>query len=495
MLPKSIRFKNKAENPEPDAAERVEPWLVLVVDDDPDIVAITGLNLRNFSFSGRRLELMTATSAAAARSLLASRTGVALAIIDIVMETDDAGLQLVRFIREELGDDKMRLVIRTGQPGYAPERYIIDNFDIDDYKEKGELSAQKLYTTVRSSLKSYRDLMTIDATRRGLEAVLQTMPQIYLHSLDGFERFYATIWDRMVALCALEHAGGAILLRGCLAVLESGEWRVKAGSGCVCDEALWRRVQERTEAGETLLPLRMEDRLVGWVYLEHAQPLSSVSVHVLRIFMVQVVAAWQVLRAQLDLREANVAALRMLAEAAEVKDAETGEHVCRVVEWTRRLSLAMGLSAEVADAFATASRLHDVGKIGVPDRILNKQGPLDPEEFAVIRTHAQVGGLIIQDEKNFRIAREIALYHHEKWNGTGYPQGLKGEEIPLSARIVSVVDVFDALMSRRPYKEPWKVDDAASEIRRLSGVHFDPRVVEAFLRLLAREQPECGMER
>ncbi|MDA8255985.1 MAG: hypothetical protein M0Z99_10185 [Betaproteobacteria bacterium] len=150
------------------AKPRVMPWKLLVVDDEPDVRQLTALNLRGFEFAGRPLVLIDAGSAAEARQALHDQPDIALALIDVVMETDDAGLKLVAFIRQELGNAMVRLVIRTGQPGMAPERYVIDNFDIDDYKDKTELTAQKLYTTVRSALKSYRDLETIEINRNGL---------------------------------------------------------------------------------------------------------------------------------------------------------------------------------------------------------------------------------------------------------------------------------------------------------------------------------------
>ncbi|MBF0428267.1 MAG: response regulator [Magnetococcales bacterium] len=174
MIPQEkriLQLKTKSMDLNRDTPTHLPPWLVLVVDDEPDVITITRLNLRNFSFSGRPLQIIEASSGREARQILSKTKDIALCIIDVIMETDDAGLKLVQYIREELGDQQIRLVIRTGQPGIALERYVIDNFDIDDYKEKSELSIQKLYTTVRSSLKSYQDITTIDLARKELEAV------------------------------------------------------------------------------------------------------------------------------------------------------------------------------------------------------------------------------------------------------------------------------------------------------------------------------------
>lgn len=487
---KSIQFKSKlTQSTRQVDSEKILPWLVLVVDDDLDVVAITKLNLRNFTFAGRSLEIITATSGEEARRILLTTSGFALGLVDVVMETDDAGLRLVQFIREELGDKQIRLVIRTGQPGHAPERYVIDNFDIDDYKEKSELSAQKLYTTVRSSLKSYRDLITIDLARRGLETILQSAPQMYLHPLDSFEDFYSGVFTQILGLCHLGMGSKVTISNGFLATFNKDEIVIKAKVGQVDEVGRgFHQLQEKFTATQTILPLKVRDHDIGLLYLEHIQPLDTLTIHLLQIFTGQVTVALQSLQTQLELRQAHESAIQMLSEAAEAKDADTGEHIYRMVNLTRRLALAMGIDPQMAEIFASASQLHDIGKIGIPDHILNKPGPLDASEVESIRTHSRIGAMIIKDEKNFHIAREIAMYHHEKWDGSGYPEGLRGEAIPLSARIVSVVDVFDALINRRPYKEAWRIEDAVEEIRRLAGISFDPQVVVAFLRLFANDE-------
>jgi putative two-component system response regulator len=150
------------------------------------------------------------------------------------------------------------------------------------------------------------------------------------------------------------------------------------------------------------------------------------------------------------------------------------------------LALAAGCSPAWAEDLLNAAPMHDVGKIGIPDAVLRKPGPLDAEEWVTMRRHPEIGAEIIGEHPAgvLQLAREIALTHHEKWNGTGYPRGLAGDAIPLSARIVAIADVFDALTTRRPYKEPWPVQDALDHIAAQSGQHFDPDLVVLFAPLL-----------
>ncbi|HET8870026.1 MAG TPA: two-component system response regulator [Aquabacterium sp.] len=175
--------------------------------------------------------------------------------------------------------------------------------------------------------------------------------------------------------------------------------------------------------------------------------------------------------------------IRRLGRAAEYKDNETGNHVIRMSHVARLIGQQAGLGPEALQLLFQTAAMHDVGKIGIPDQILLKPGPLTDEERKVIRTHPQIGADIIgkHDNELLATARTIALTHHERWDGTGYPQGLKGEQIPLFGRIVAIADVFDALVNRRPYKEPLPVSQALAIMTEERGKHFDPHLLDCFL--------------
>lgn len=183
-----------------------------------------------------------------------------------------------------------------------------------------------------------------------------------------------------------------------------------------------------------------------------------------------------------ELYQTRLQIVQCLGLAAEYKDNETGLHVVRMSHYSRILALAVGYSEAAADELLNAAPMHDVGKIGIPDYILRKPGPLEPDEWAVMRQHPEIGARIIGQHPSglLRKASEIALAHHEKWDGSGYPNGLRDEAIPLSARIVAIADVFDALTSERPYKKAWPVDQAVAHIVEQSGRHFDPDLVRRF---------------
>ncbi|RTL28594.1 MAG: response regulator [Burkholderiales bacterium] len=189
-----------------------------------------------------------------------------------------------------------------------------------------------------------------------------------------------------------------------------------------------------------------------------------------------------------ELRESRLQIIQRLGLAAEYKDNETGLHVIRMSHYSKTLALAAGWSAASAEELLTAAPMHDIGKIGIPDQILLKPGPLTPEEWVVMKRHPVIGAEIIGEHSSslLKMARQIAMCHHEKWDGSGYPAGLKAEGIPIEARIVTVADVFDALTTERPYKKAWTVEAALDVLHKDAGKHFDPKLVELFMSVLPR---------
>ncbi len=481
------------------------PWKVLVVDDEADIRALTTLNLRGFEFSGRPLQLLEADSAKTALEMLNSTPDIALALVDVVMESDDAGLKLVETIRNDLNNRLIRLVIRTGQPGLAPERYVIDHFDIDDYKDKTELTAQKLYTTVRSALKSYRDLQAIEMNRIGLSKILDITPDLYDLHYSRLEEYFFGVLTQVVGLCNLGGSNLITSVDGLVATLDGSAVQVWAGTGEFSSEQTGKGRREEISRlcslavkdhippqglrpGAVVAPLEVSGETLGFFYLEPTAPLSLQDLELIQVMANQCAAALNNMRLHHNLEQSYDEAIDMLGNVAEFKDSATGAHILRIEEYTRRVALALGLDTAQAEAMAKASRLHDIGKVGISDNILRKTGKLTDEEYKAVKRHTQIGDAILSRSRSLETARIVAKGHHERWDGNGYPRGLAGADIPLSARVVAVVDVFDALVSRRPYKDPWDPDKAAKEIISCSGSQFDPAVVDIFLKLYSSGQ-------
>jgi len=194
----------------------------------------------------------------------------------------------------------------------------------------------------------------------------------------------------------------------------------------------------------------------------------------------------KVVESSQELRQYQVEIIHRLARAAEYRDNETGMHVIRISKLCERMARGLGLNAHDCHLIHHASPMHDIGKIGIPDHILLKPGKLTLKEWAIMKTHTDIGALILSGSESefLQMAEIIAGSHHERWDGSGYPRGLKGEEIPLVSRIVTVCDVFDALISDRPYKKAWSVENTVTEMESQSGKLFDPHVLRVFTALL-----------
>lgn len=494
-----MKIVRSAPPPPVPARPRAHPWKLLVVDDEPDVRNLTRLNLKGFTFADRELEIIEAGSAAEARTALAEHRDIAVALIDVVMETDDAGLKLVEHIRDTLRNGMLRIVIRTGQPGMAPERFVIDHYDIDDYKDKTELTAQRLYTTVRSALKGFRDLRTIDLNRQGLAGILDAAPEIYRISTRSLNEFFQGILTQVIALCQLDDSSFMSTIDGMVATIDGQEIVVQAKSEDfptgerfeeirhLCTEAvLMGTLPPGLRGNAMIMPLRSRGRPVGFIYIEPTVPLTEQDRGLLSVMAHQCSIALENLRLHMNMLASHNNAVDMLAEVAEFKDKTTGRHIARIDTYTRMVAEELGIPKEEAEQWGKASRLHDVGKIGIPDSILAKPGPLENGEFRLMQRHTDIGAHLLRHDEFFDLARKVAYSHHERWDGTGYPLGKPSKEFSLITRIVSVVDVFDALVSRRPYKDAWPADKAIGAIEAGAGSQFDPDVVRAFAALYRR---------
>jgi HD-GYP domain-containing protein (c-di-GMP phosphodiesterase class II) len=268
----------------------------------------------------------------------------------------------------------------------------------------------------------------------------------------------------------------AILLLGALAPLARVRWRILAAAGAgLAGAAAYAIVTQLAFGAGMVLPV------VAPLAAALAGTAGMTAVSHLR-------ESAERRRVGRELRESQLEVIQRLSAAVESRDEETGLHIERISWFSRRLALAAGASPAEADLIGRASALHDVGKISIPDRVLLKPGRLDPVEWEVMKTHTTAGAALLAGSSSpfVQMAETIARTHHERWDGSGYPAGLAGEDIPLAGRICGICDVFDALLSKRPYKQAWSLDDALAEIDRSRGSHFDPRLVEAFL-AIARE--------
>ncbi|MEK7991585.1 MAG: DUF3369 domain-containing protein [Thiotrichaceae bacterium] len=327
----------------PEQKPQLPPWKILIVDDEHDVHTMTKLSLKEFEFSGRTLQIFQATSGLEAQDILKREKDISVALIDIVMETDDAGLKLINYIRNELKYNFIRLIVRTGQPGMAPEKTVIEQYDIDDYKSKTELRADKLYLTMRVTLKAYRDLLTLDANRQALRKILEAVPKF--HHVQSLTQFFNGVLSQLIGLCNLGENSLIYSVNSGLVITTSAHENqavVQSGTGRFAPQQETEEVDAIRQmclewiSGQSpyqilpknalLIPLTVTGKQIGFVYLENASHLSQADLDLIQIMVQQCSSALENLQLYMDLKEANKKTLKMLEIAEQARqDAEAAD--------------------------------------------------------------------------------------------------------------------------------------------------------------------------
>ncbi|MBU2899182.1 response regulator [Vibrio hepatarius] len=475
------------------------PWKVLLIDDDEQMHQVTKLALSDFEFEGRKLDLISAYSGDEAKTLFKQHDDISLALVDVVMETEHAGLDFVRYIRSTLGNSRVRLVLRTGQAGQAPEDTVIREYEIDDYKEKTELTTQKLKTLLYSMLRSYRDLCLIEQQKKGLSKVIEASACV--QNTTTLQAYATSVLEQLTSLLMLEQSALYCIVQPrpdgeesrALTLAATGTF-VDTYSECSFEKlpeevaARCKQVFKSRESenfGDSYVLFSHDEQGVDCIlYVNVSRELTELDMQLLEIYMQNIGLTFENLSLMLDIRETSKELVYNLANAVEARSKETGAHVQRVSLFSEKLASLYGLSDYDASMIKYASPLHDVGKVAVPDSILHKPGKLDAEEWEIMKKHVDYGVDILSKSKRrlMTVAKEIAGYHHEKWDGTGYPNGLSGLDIPISGRITALADVFDALGSKRSYKQPWSDEQIMLELVAQKGKQFEPQLVELLIK-------------
>jgi len=480
-----------------------EVWKVMVVDDEEEVHSVTRLVLGHMNFHGRAIDIINCTSGAQAKETIKANPDVALMLLDVVMETDDAGLNVVKYVREELKNHFVRIVLRTGQPGQAPEREVIEKYDINDYKDKTELTSQKLYTLVLTSIRSYRDIMVIEHNKRGLHTIIMASEDIF--QLRSMKKFAKAVLDQMTNLLQLE--ANALYCKtdvGLAATRDSsnqkviqiivatGEYKNLAGhemNGGVEPEVKdhLKQVMEnkhnmsinneyyayfKTRSGEEhVLFVKFEDPAVQ---------LSKVDHDLIDLFCKNVALGFENVYRYNELIIYQGEIVCRLSEVLESKAEHIGHHVRCVAKIAECLARGKKLSDKDIEVIRIVAPLHDIGELAISHELLVKADDLTEDEFDNIRQHTEIGYSLLNDPKSniLRTAAVVAREHHEKWDGTGYPRKLQGDEISLEARITKIADVLDALLSKRPHREAWEPDKVFAYFQEEKGKSFDPELVD-----------------
>lgn len=474
-------------------------WKIVIADDEKEVHTMTRMVLGDYTFEGRGVELISAYSGEETVRLVREHPDIAVILLDVVMESDDAGLEAVRAIRRDLKNTLVRIILRTGQPGKAPESRIISGYDINDYKEKTELTLQKLFTTVTSALRAYRDLKIIDNNRRGLKRIIDA--SAHLFAIQSLGKFARNALTQVLSILNLDDSRLNIRKSAFISSRENGSFNILAGTGkyetligrpvtSVVSENVLQHIEHAIREEKSFFT---DDVYVGYfatsqgskhlLYLNGCRAFTELDRSLIEIISSNVAVAFENIALNREIESTQKELIFTLGEVIESRSKETGNHVRRVAELSYLLALKAGLSEDEAELLRLASPMHDVGKVGIPDAILLKPAELSREEFEAVKNHTRIGYDILKSSRRrlLSAAGYAAQQHHERWDGRGYPQGLRGEEIHIFGRITALTDVFDALIHKRIYKEAWNKDRVLEYIRKESGKQFDPGLADIIL--------------
>ncbi|MBF0427975.1 MAG: DUF3369 domain-containing protein [Magnetococcales bacterium] len=479
--------------------EESTPWKLMIVDDDADVHALSCLVLRHFSFEGRKLTFVHGHSRADAERLMQEHPDTAVLLLDVVMESDQSGLEAVRFIRETLKNRFVRIILRTGQPGYAPEQRVIMDYDINDYKEKTDLTDIRLITALVTSLRSYRDMMIIEKNRQGLKKIIHATGSLF--EPRSVKKLATGVLTQLVSILGLDESALYAQASGFAISGDAGGMLLYAGTGrfteligqpveAVADETMMTQIHLALKQQQSVFEnnvfvgyFRTRQDSVNLLYLKGIGPLGEWDEELIRLYATNVGLAFDNILMNREIFATQQDLTFTLGELIEGRSNETGNHVRRVAEFARLLGTLAGLNEDEVEMLWLAAPLHDLGKFGIPEEILKKPSSLNDGEWALMKDHAELGMQMLKgsNRKILQLASIIAVQHHERWDGGGYPQGLKEEEIHLYARIVSLVEVFDALAHERLHKKAWSLESTLEFIRNGRSKRFDPRLVDLFL--------------
>ncbi len=477
------------------------PWKILVVDDEEDVHKITELALNDFSFENRKVLLFKAFSANDARKILKTEHDIALILLDVVMEHDNAGLKLIDYIRNDLKNQMVRIVLRTGQPGKAPEHEIITRYDINDYKSKTRFTIQKLFTTVTACLRAYNNLKSIKKNQEGLELIVKSNKE-----LIGNNQLSIFASTALETLNKIFNIFNSSIESSFYAVASQSEnLKIIAGTGkyikhinsvfADLEDILDRNIVAKikkifVKGGEIFLEneyigvLKTNEDFTSLIYFAGMDAaLFNINKDLIRLYINNIATHIDNVVLTREIVNTQKEVIMTLGELVETRSKETANHVARVAEICYVLARKYGIEEEEAELLRMAVPMHDAGKIGIPEVILNKSGPLTKTEMLLVQTHARTGFDILKksEKQIMETAALIALQHHEKWDGTGYPENLSRKDIHIFGRIAAVADVFDALSHKRCYKQKWSIEKIIKFFKAESGRHFDPELVDILL--------------
>lgn len=473
-------------------------WKILIADDDNFIHRMIKEMNQDIKFENKRIEFYSAYTSQEAIDILEENQDMALVLIDVFLEEQNSGLRLVEYIREEIKNSDIRIVLMTGKGSMILQEKAILNYDINGYENKSELFSKKMNTVILSTLRSFRDINKIKNNKLAMGEVVESISNLYETSsieefLSGSLNYLSEVINQGQGQKACSINSFAAIKQG-----QTNIFNIVDGRGRY-SKSINNRIRETVSESDLIKINEIYKRgdheffdncyisrykssagNEAIIFIETDCKIEHIDIELLDVFHKSISATYDSLCVNIEIEETQKEILYTLGEVTEARSEETGFHVKRVSKYSELLAEEYGLSKRETMLLTHATPIHDIGKIAIPDNILLKPGKLTPEEFHIIKSHTTIGyNLLKNSNREILKAAAIAAHeHHERYDGKGYPRGLQGEEIHIFGRITAIADVFDALGSPRVYKKAWVTNDILKYFREEQGKHFDPDLVD-----------------
>ncbi len=588
-----------------------ETWKILIADDEPDVHTLTKTVLKNYTYKDKPLQFISTYSGKETIDVVKKNKDIVLIILDVIMEDDDSGLQVVKTIRDVFNNHTAQIILRTGQPADLPENDVVMKYEINDYKEKTELTSKKLITSITTAIRTYENICALKKSKEEYGKLYYDLKKIML-SFDksviaskvdengkliyvsqafcqNFEYSSEELLGKTHDFLRHKKQDKAILADIMKSYAEKKPWEGDLMYLTKNGHTLWAHVCRFPEYNSNNKFTNFTNIFTNITYQKKVESLNYELNNLLSTFDEHVIASktdkngkivyistafyktsgykknelldhshgvlshkdttkefyqdlwdtissghvwsgeikdrkkngdafwlYTIITPEYDIRgnllcytaisqdithqkyieeanqkieilnteieETQKEVVFRMGSIGESRSKETGMHVKRVADYSKILARYSGIDEKESEILRLASPMHDIGKVAIPDAILNKPGKYTPEEFEIMKTHAQIGYemLNMSKRKILQVAAIVAHQHQEKYDGTGYPQGLKGDEIHIYGRITAIADVFDALGSDRVYKKAWEDEEIFDYLNNQKNKHFDPELVEIF---------------
>lgn len=472
-------------------------WKILIADDEQDVHTLTKTVLKDFEYQGKGIEFISTYNEEETILALQEHKDVAMIFLDVVMDSDDAGLKVAKRIREELNNNLIQIILRTGQAGSAPETDVVVNYAINDYKEKTELTSKKLITTIVTALRSYKTLKSVESNKKGLQQIIDASETFYEKSSN--QLLSQGILTQILSLLKIDHDAVLVEHIDSLSIENKGEESTIINSAGLFDgvknfDELDQEVKDLIQdVIRTKKSIFTEHKCVGYlkldtnhsniIYISGYENINEIEKNLVEVFFRHSSVALNNLKLNEEMFSTQKKLIEVLGDVVEKRYVDDPNHIRRVADMSYLLAKKIGLDEEEASILRMVSPMHDVGKIGISDAILLKPAKLTTGEFETMKDHSTIGYNILKGtgKKTLDKAALVAYEHHEKWDGSGYPMKKKGEEISIYGRITALIDVYDALFNKRCYKDAWEITEITDYIKEQKAKQFDPRLVEVFL--------------